>query len=143
MSLNDILDTYAMKFYLAGFMLENLGHGFLSKTDFELSHQISDSHQSAIAENLTTIQGWCQEIRLHNVSRYIQKCLDVPKEKLTGKEAKRMLDGVKERMEENLGTIRFKFVSPDESPWYSSEKCPLGKKCRISSLRRLMTLKGC
>ena len=126
MSLNDILDTYAMKFYWVGYLLESM-HRVLPKSEFELNRPISDDFVSAIHTNLSLIRTWCIEIRLHNVSEYIKKQIDPPKQSLNGKEATKILEGVKERLDENLGTIRFKFVSPEESPWYSS-KMPLGQE---------------
>lgn len=126
MSLNDILDTYAMKFYLAGYELETLAHSLRFNRPLE-NLPIHESHVKGIYKSLGQIKGWCDEIRLHNVSRYIQKQIESPKDSLTGSEALKILDGVKERLEENLGMIRFKFVSPDDSPWYSA-KMPLGQK---------------
>jgi hypothetical protein len=125
-SLNDILDTYAMKFYLAGHELETLAFPLRFNTALE-KRPIHESHVKAVYKSLTQIKGWCDEIRLHNVSRYIEKQIKTPKDSLTGNEALKILDGVKERLEENLGMIQFKFVSPDESPWYSA-KMPLGQK---------------
>jgi len=125
-SLNDILDTYAMKFYLVGYELETLAHSLRFNTALE-KLPIHESHVKAVYSSLDKIKGYCDEIRLHNVSRYIQKQIESPKDSLTGSEAFKILDGVKERLEENLGTIRFKFVPPDESPWYGS-KMPLGQE---------------
>jgi hypothetical protein len=116
-SLKDILDSYAMKFYWAGFILENQLSA-LRQLDRNLDGRASDEWRGAIEQNLKLIQGWCVEIRLNGISKYIQKNIEPLKPNLTEREMLKILEGVKERIEENLGSIYFKFVPPDESASY-------------------------
>ncbi|HST51346.1 MAG TPA: hypothetical protein VLJ61_04985 [Pyrinomonadaceae bacterium] len=121
-----MLDKYAFKFYLLGFLIEGM-HARLPQHDTVFDAQLPDDFKNAFRLNMQHVENWCQEIRLIPVATYAHSCLNTPPNQLTYKKVRKMLEGVKERMSENLNAINFKLVPPHLSGLYKMT-FPFGQK---------------
>lgn len=115
-SLCEMLDVYAQKFYQIGRVLENLRAGLGQETVFDA--QLSNDYKIALIANLRLVMDWCKEIQLIPVASYARNCLTTPMNQLTYNRVRKMLEGLQERLEENLSGAYFKFVPLEKSIFY-------------------------
>jgi hypothetical protein len=116
-SLLEMLSAYAQKFYLIGQTLENNRSAL---AQYSASNaQLPDDSKRVITTSLQRVVVWCREIGLNSVAAYAQNCLKTPHDQLTYKKVNKMLEGLQERLDENLGGASFKFIPFPESLLYN------------------------
>jgi hypothetical protein len=90
----------------------------LPPTNMGFDRPLTDQDKDTFINNLQLALSWCEEIRLHSVASYIRTCLDTPRDKIKIKSVVKMLEGIEERLDENLKAVNFKFVPFESAELY-------------------------
>jgi hypothetical protein len=125
-SLRELLDAYAYKFYMVSRLLFAI-RAMLPPPNLGLDRPLTDEAVADITNNLQFVMRSCEEVRLQPVARYIRTCFDTPRDKTTRKRVLKWLEGIEERLNEHLNTVNFKFVTLEKAARYHNP-APFGQK---------------